>query len=234
MAKQIRVTGLGWPMANGTCARSRLISTRLRHEHDPTPAPTPVPSRTQPGPPMAGPPIALAVVPGALTGRHPVIRRDPDRTLPALVRFAVLLRDWCICKRCGAACTFDRRAGHWTPAVPHVDHVTPWSAGGADRTENLRVLCAPCNLGRSNYRDEAETRVLMPATWWCLECWGEDAEPCCGGRCWIHTARTAEGIPLPAELIVGRFAADRLWDGDSRRLAYCAHCRVENYTTAWL
>lgn len=234
MAKQIRVTGLGWPMPNGTCARSRLASTRFRHEHHPQPVTAPEPMPSKPAPPLAAAPLLLTAR-GGQADRHPVIRRDPYRTLPVLVRWAVLLRDWCICKRCGTACTFDRRSSRWTPTVPHIDHVTPWSAGGADRTENLRVLCAPCNLQRSNFRDEAETRVFMPATWWCAECWGEASEPCCDGRCcWLHTARTAEGIPLPADLIVERFAAERLWDGAPRRLAYCAHCRVENYTTVWL
>lgn len=233
MGRKPQCTGLGWPLANGTCVKSRLTETRHRHEHDrPKPSPAPLPP-----PPMTGPPPRIVTdVPGVNAGRHPVLRRDPERTLPLLVRWAVLLRDQATCKRCGTACVFDSTFGRWSPVAPHIDHVTPWSAGGADRTENLRVLCGPCNLERSNYRDEAETRTFMPATWWCLECWGENTEACCEHRwrCWVQSGRTEEGIPLPVGLNTERFAVERVRDADTPRLAYCAHCRSENYTTVWL
>ncbi len=60
------------------------------------------------------------------------------------LRAMVLIRDNCICKMCGASPAKD-------PAVVlHVDHIKPWSKGGATMTENLRTLCSVCNIGKSN------------------------------------------------------------------------------------
>jgi len=48
------------------------------------------------------------------------------------------------CERCGA-----------TPpqAKIHIDHVVPASKGGSSRLENLRYLCEPCNLRKSNKKE---------------------------------------------------------------------------------
>ena len=32
--------------------------------------------------------------------------------------------------------------------VLHIDHVTPWSAGGLNELGNLRAACVDCNLGK--------------------------------------------------------------------------------------
>ncbi|OPF97565.1 HNH endonuclease [Rhodopseudomonas palustris] len=32
----------------------------------------------------------------------------------------------------------------------HIDHLVPWSKGGKTREDNLRTLCAMCNMGRGN------------------------------------------------------------------------------------
>ena len=32
-----------------------------------------------------------------------------------------------------------------------LDHILPWSAGGSDKSFNLRTMCAHCNEARSNY-----------------------------------------------------------------------------------
>lgn len=53
--------------------------------------------------------------------------------IPADVRAHVFDRDQHSCRRCGA--TEDLT----------LDHIHPWSIGGADAPDNLRVLCRPCN-----------------------------------------------------------------------------------------
>lgn len=66
--------------------------------------------------------------------------RDPSLRL----RWQVLKRDRFTCCACGAS-----------PAATlglelHVDHIIPWSKGGATVLENLQTLCSACNLGKSN------------------------------------------------------------------------------------
>ena len=54
----------------------------------------------------------------------------------------VLMKDGARCKLCGA-----------TPqdgAKLHVDHIKPWANGGETVLENLQILCAKCNIGKSN------------------------------------------------------------------------------------
>ncbi len=63
------------------------------------------------------------------------IRRASTRRdrVPALLRAAVLERDHHACLQCGA--TDDLQ----------MDHIHPWSRGGATTYENLQTLCGPCN-----------------------------------------------------------------------------------------
>lgn len=74
------------------------------------------------------------------TNVQPEDRRDPSIGL----RFKVLQRDRFKCVLCG-----DHPARN-AACVLHVDHVTPWSKGGKTREDNLRTLCATCNVGRGN------------------------------------------------------------------------------------
>jgi len=74
------------------------------------------------------------------TNAQPEDRRDPSIGL----RFKVLQRDHFKCVLCG-----DHPARN-VECVLHVDHVIPWSKGGKTREDNLRTLCATCNIGRSN------------------------------------------------------------------------------------
>lgn len=71
------------------------------------------------------------------------VQRD-TRDIPLGMRFNVLSRDRFKCVLCG-----DNPATN-PGCVLHVDHILPWSKGGATSPENLRSLCKPCNLGRGN------------------------------------------------------------------------------------
>jgi 5-methylcytosine-specific restriction endonuclease McrA len=71
---------------------------------------------------------------------RPEDRRDPSIGL----RFKVLKRDLFKCVLCG-----DHPARN-AECILHVDHVIPWSKGGKTREDNLRTLCATCNVGRGN------------------------------------------------------------------------------------
>jgi hypothetical protein len=70
--------------------------------------------------------------------------RTPSDTREAVspsVRYEVLVRDKSTCRRCGRTSS---------DTELHVDHILPWSLGGPTVPENLQVLCAECNLGKSN------------------------------------------------------------------------------------
>lgn len=61
--------------------------------------------------------------------------------------FRVLRRDRFTCCACGASPATD-------PGTRlQVDHVIPWSNGGATTEENLQTLCEKCNQGKSNSTD---------------------------------------------------------------------------------
>lgn len=71
-------------------------------------------------------------------------RQEDRRSIPLGLRFKVMHRDHFKCVLCG----------NNPPASPglilHVDHILPWSKGGKTEIDNLRTLCADCNIGRSN------------------------------------------------------------------------------------
>ena len=60
------------------------------------------------------------------------------------LRFLVMRRDSFRCLQCGRSPAAD------LGTVLVIDHITPWSKGGATTYENLRTLCEVCNGGRSN------------------------------------------------------------------------------------
>lgn len=53
--------------------------------------------------------------------------------IPAVVRLAVYKRDGWACLSCGTGDDLT------------LDHLLPWSLGGADTEDNLQTLCRPCN-----------------------------------------------------------------------------------------
>jgi hypothetical protein len=69
----------------------------------------------------------------------------PDRgprDIPLAMRYYVLKRDHFRCVTCGASPAIS--AG----VVLHIDHIHPWTLGGATVADNLRTLCQSCNLGK--------------------------------------------------------------------------------------
>ncbi len=82
------------------------------------------------------------------SGRYPVIRRGERDEIPWLTRRLVLRRDGNRCRWCEATSSLQ------------LDHVIPWSAGGPDRSDNLRTLCERCNNDRSNYLEVGRPRIV--------------------------------------------------------------------------
>jgi 5-methylcytosine-specific restriction endonuclease McrA len=71
-------------------------------------------------------------------------KKARSRRISWRLRATVLLRDNCACRMCGASPAKE-------PAVTlHVDHITPWSRGGATVLDNLQTLCSACNIGKSD------------------------------------------------------------------------------------
>jgi hypothetical protein len=69
------------------------------------------------------------------------VRIEP-RSIGLALRYKVLCRDRFRCQICG------RSPAKEIGVELHVDHIIPWSRGGATTEENLRVLCLDCNLGK--------------------------------------------------------------------------------------
>ncbi len=77
-------------------------------------------------------------------------RESPEnrREIPLSFRFKIMYRDHFKCVLCGSN----------PPANPglilQIDHIKPWSKGGKTEIDNLRTLCAACNIGRGNRYSE--------------------------------------------------------------------------------
>lgn len=141
--------------------------------------------------------------------RHPVIRTGERPPIDPKVRFAVYSRDGNTCRICR----------QWVgDTEKHLDHILPWSAGGSDRSTNLRTTCAHCNLARSNYRDNA--RSEKPITWWCTDCWSLAVQQTAHWTYKIDLAWRRESSPLIEPDVC-----------DELVLAFCAFCGVDGYTT---
>lgn len=74
---------------------------------------------------------------------------DPEetvvpRSISLSLRYRVLVRDRFRCIICGASPAKELTADL------HVDHIHPWSKGGQNTEQNLRTLCAKCNLGKGS------------------------------------------------------------------------------------
>jgi hypothetical protein len=69
------------------------------------------------------------------------------RTITVSLRYRVLLRDKFRCVACGRSPATDENV------TLEVDHIHPWSRGGATRMENLQTLCSTCNKGKRDQID---------------------------------------------------------------------------------
>jgi hypothetical protein len=99
--------------------------------------------------------------------RAPIVRTGDRDPINFLTRQLVYRRDHWACQSCGAmpyAPLDSRRSGPL-----HLDHIIPWSAGGSDRSDNLRTLCGPCNRERSNFVTGNELPA-MPIVRLCAPC----------------------------------------------------------------
>lgn len=136
-------------------------------------------------------------VPGdvALGERHPVIRTGPRLIIPRELRRLIWHRDGRRCQICGAG-----------RVQLQMDHIVPWSAGGADTSTNLRLLCAPCNKDRSNYRTAGDAPAV-PITRAC--------DPCI--RAWV--------------LRYGYTRFGRIIPGNPELTAFCGNCMTHSTCT---
>lgn len=95
--------------------------------------------------------------------RWPRIRFGEREPIPSLVRRLVFERDGGCCRGCGVPLTI---------RTAQLDHIMPWSAGGPDTSDNLRILCQPCNEARSNFRGVLDvwTARKPPVALYCAAC----------------------------------------------------------------
>lgn len=148
--------------------------------------------------------------------RHPVVRVGERDPIPWSVRLSVARRDGYHCRLCG----------HHMPNMEgmELDHILPWSAGGADHSSNLRSLCRNCNQGRSNFNDGDHEREMAPTTWWCQSCWLSPD---------LEAERPDEYLDIDGP---GQRRSRPAWMGnprwvyDSSILAYCGWCWGYGYT----
>lgn len=90
---------------------------------------------------LAGTPAALLVVTTAVAAGRLLPRRRADvraqrRRLSMAERTAILDRDGWACVWCGSTTDLE------------LDHVIPWSRGGACSATNLQTLCRRCNRAK--------------------------------------------------------------------------------------
>lgn len=161
--------------------------------------------------------------------RHPVLRTGERATIPVHVRAAVWYRDNGQCSDCSPTCP--------SGDILHLDHIVPWSAGGTDATDNLRLLCERHNLERSNYVDFA--RPKRPATWWCVRCYDRvgfaweyvNGLPLCPThRPETHCRVTRRYLQVLHEAGELPTWHERGPITNASVVAYCAHCNLPGLT----
>ncbi len=76
-----------------------------------------------------------------LLKEKPVLR---TRTITEKMRLQIFKRDNYACRKCG------KSPSNSLGVTLHLDHIIPFSEGGANSLDNLQTLCAKCNLGKGN------------------------------------------------------------------------------------
>lgn len=71
-------------------------------------------------------------------------RQNRERRVPHKLRYQVLMRDRFRCRACGRSPATDLLV------ELEIDHITPFSKGGATTLENLQTLCKECNIGKGS------------------------------------------------------------------------------------
>jgi NADH-quinone oxidoreductase E subunit len=71
-------------------------------------------------------------------------RQNRERHVPHKLRYQVLMRDRFRCRACGRSPATDLLV------ELEIDHITPFSKGGATTLENLQTLCKECNIGKGS------------------------------------------------------------------------------------
>jgi hypothetical protein len=116
--------------------------------------------------------------------------RNPSRAIPPAVRAEVITRDGLTCRRCERPVTTER-GGDYRPDRLHLDHVTPWAAGGEHSADNLIVSCADCNLRRPKPQTVVRAARIryryQSGTYWWEE--GYDPPVLLAGRCRTYSVR---------------------------------------------
>jgi len=70
--------------------------------------------------------------------------KNSPRSIPLSLRYKILVRDNFSCKKCGQSPAKNKKI------ILHIDHIIPFSKGGATEESNLEVKCSDCNYGKSN------------------------------------------------------------------------------------
>lgn len=76
--------------------------------------------------------------------KRPLGQDKNRRDIGLGLRFIILRRDLFRCGACGKSPSTN------LGCTLHIDHIVPYSKGGRTVAENLRTLCADCNIGRGN------------------------------------------------------------------------------------
>lgn len=85
----------------------------------------------------------------AKTDPAPSLGAPAPRSISLGLRYRILSRDRFRCVICGASPAKDVRV------ELHIDHIIPWSRGGKNVQDNLRILCSKCNLGKGARMEES-------------------------------------------------------------------------------
>lgn len=80
-------------------------------------------------------------------------KAEDRRAIPLGLRYKVLSRDRFRCVICG------RSPANDLSVALHVDHIVPVAVGGKTIEENLRTLCADCNLGKGRTIERSASPV---------------------------------------------------------------------------